>query len=343
MGSKSDDSAKIIRRQENQRQAMVNRGMEQINSIYGGGKYGSASTDKYVPGSPGWNMKPAVYYDAAGNPLDHTFDLTNPDFNKWYTDNQQKGKFSGSLEDLKTSEAQRGTSSAGRLLDSLAGPSNNAVGATFGNPISLSHTFLAGPDRPAITREAVMANYAKYLAKTGGLYTQQQKTTGFDDNFFNKRAADYRDFAMPQFNRQLQEQSKDLVYSMANRGLTSSSASADLGTKLGTEADTQRRGIVDQGQSLANALRQQVEGSRTQLVSQLNASGDPATTTGEALRTAAGFQAPSTFQPIGNLFNTFANTYLANQANQAYTPMQQGYGQRTGANLGYMPPAAIYN
>lgn len=167
---------------------------------------------------------------------------------------------------------------------------------------------------------------------------------GFDDNFYKQRAQDYVNFAMPQLNQQYKQNSDQLAYTMANRGLLDSSAASRTKQSLDLVNAQAAQGIADQGTSQANTLRSNVEGQRQSLITQLEASADPAAATSQALASSTNFAAPSTFAPLGSMFSNWANLYLANQAGQApggttagNNPYQFGYG------LGGSMPSPVGN
>lgn len=143
---------------------------------------------------------------------------------------------------------------------------------------------------------------------------------GFDQNFYDKRAADYEQFAAPQVASQYDNTEKNLVYSLARSGLSGSSVEASKRGALAKENAQQLRNVSDAGQSQANELRRDVEGQRSNLYSQLEASADPGAATNLALRTAQAYERPTSFAPIGNFFKNFTETYLANNEAKMYSP-----------------------
>lgn len=144
----------------------------------------------------------------------------------------------------------------------------------------------------------------------------------FNPAFYEQRKQDYIGYAMPQLYRQLANTNRQGFYGLANRGLTNSGAANQFGSNLGYEANVQKQGIADQAIGQAQQLRRDVEGQRSQLVAQLQASADPTTAAQQALASAGAYSLPSTFAPLGNLFGQFASMYAQNQMNRAYQPQQ---------------------
>jgi hypothetical protein len=143
---------------------------------------------------------------------------------------------------------------------------------------------------------------------------------GFDDKFFNRRARDYENFAAPQVGQQYTRTGNSLAYSLARAGLRNSSVAGQKRAALDLENAQQLRNVADTGRAGANDLRQTVEGQRTNLVSQLNASADPGQASSAALRTAQAYQQPNSFAPIGDMFASWERNYLSNQVARAYDP-----------------------
>lgn len=140
----------------------------------------------------------------------------------------------------------------------------------------------------------------------------------FDEPFYQKRAQEYTNFQLPELARQRTETGNSLAYSLARSGLTKSGTAAYKGAALDREYAQAARGLADEGQNNANQLRKDVEGNRSQLVAQLNASADPSFAAQQAVRSAGAFSAPQSFAPIGDAFASFTNHYVNNQIAKSY-------------------------
>lgn len=153
-----------------------------------------------------------------------------------------------------------------------------------------------------------------------GMENIDARFAGFDDNFYNRRAQDYENYAAPQVGQQFTRTGNSLTYSLARAGLRNSSVAGQKRAALDIENAQQLRNVADTGRAQANDLRQEVENQRSNLVSQLNASADPGQAGAAALRTAQAYQQPTSFTPIGNVFEDWTRNYLANQTARAYDP-----------------------
>lgn len=163
----------------------------------------------------------------------------------------------------------------------------------------------------------------QYRIRTGTDQVNQQ-FAGFNPQFYNQRANDYMAFATPQLGQQFRQTQGAVMGDLANRGLLNSSARNNQVTGLNRELTTQRQGIYDEGQRQAQGLRSQVEGSRNNALSLLYQSADPGAATGLASREVAGFQQPSMFAPIGNLFGNLVNSYYTRKLINSYQPSAAG-------------------
>lgn len=242
---------------EKQRKGLINLGMQQINSIFGGGS--------------------APFYSAA-NASGAEY---NPNAN-YFSFNSQ-GNFSP--------YQMAGKPGSGPRFSGIAG-----------GPILLASLFSDNSRSPE--------NMARAKFKHGGLYNQTtQKFEGFQPDFFNQRAQDYVNYALPQLANQYQSTKASLGYGLANRGLTESGAARSQMSELERETGQAKQQLADTGQNQANALKTQVEGARNDAINKLYQTGDPAQASASAISTAAGFKVPSTFGPITNMFSNLLSQY----------------------------------
>jgi hypothetical protein len=143
---------------------------------------------------------------------------------------------------------------------------------------------------------------------------------GFDDNFYDSRAKDYEAYAKPKLEKEFGNTKRNLVYSLARSGLMGGSVDAEKNANLEDERRQQLRNVSDAGQAQANELRQTVEGQRSNLTAQLQASADPGAAANLALRTAQAYQKPTSYAPIGNFFKEWTGNFIANNEARQYDP-----------------------
>lgn len=136
---------------------------------------------------------------------------------------------------------------------------------------------------------------------------------GFTEDFFDKQAKAYSDFATPQLEDQLADARKQLTYSLARSNLLDSSARADQEATLEKQAGTARQNIADTALATKNSAKTAVAGAKADLISALNSTGDVEGATSNALARATALSAPTQFSPIGSLFANFTSA-LGTQA-----------------------------
>lgn len=186
--------------------------------------------------------------------------------------------------------------------------------------------FGGGGSADKIAKQQRADEIARQQRITAGMADISRVFGGFDDAFYNKRAADYTAYAMPDVERQANQQRKQLVYALARTGNLDSSAATDKAAELQGEVNKQRIAVANEGQNQANALRSQVENTRGNVVAELNATGDSQAASASALRQSQALNQPAGFSPLGNLFLNFADT-VARIGSRA----GNGYGGFTGA------------
>lgn len=180
------------------------------------------------------------------------------------------------------------------------------------------------------------------LLKNGKLFTAgPSKTyTGFTPQFFANRAGAYERYALPQLGKQYNDASASIDYGLADRGLYDSSAGNVARSSLTRENAAQVQNVADVGRSQADDLKTSVENSRQNALAQLYQTADPQGASATALNSAASFQTPSAFQPIGEAFANLASQYAINNQlsyyNQPQYSTQQGYGNSP-VNAGALP------
>jgi hypothetical protein len=150
------------------------------------------------------------------------------------------------------------------------------------------------------------------------LYTKQStQYPGFGPDFYAARTKAFENYAMPFLQQQYGKTANQLKYQLANQGLLGGSSAGQLQNNLQREYGAQRQNIANQALASSQGLQQQIGQGKAQLMGQLQTSVNPLSTANQALGIASQFQAPSPMPAIGNLFQNWANQYLAGQQAQA--------------------------
>ena len=130
----------------------------------------------------------------------------------------------------------------------------------------------------------------------------------FGDPYYQKQAQAYRDYATPQLDRAYGLTKDNLIYALDRSGILQSSAAINKNKELTNEFDQSRLDIANKAQDTANQARQNVEGVRSNIVNQLNATGDDQAAANTAIRQAQALNQPQTaYSPLTGLFASFAN------------------------------------
>jgi hypothetical protein len=158
----------------------------------------------------------------------------------------------------------------------------------------------------------------------------------FDEAFYKGRQQAYVDYATPSLERQAQEARKNLIFALSRTGNLDSSAANERNADLTRETNDARVGIANQGLDMANDSRRQVEGARSGVVAELNATGDSTAAAATALRQATNLATPQGYSPLGQLFEVFSRTASAigSNANNNYRGLIGGGRSLFGAGNG---------
>ncbi len=299
-----------LRNQQKQQEQRVNQGMSMIDAIFGGGTYGTGQAKSYTPGTQ--------YYNLQGSAIPTSFTPGYGDFSSWLGKNENENRM------LQPPRQNLGPGNSGGYRS----PDNT-------RPLNGSPFDLQG------AQGAVWGDYLKSLQGQGGLYTNQVKSTGFDDAFYNRAGQAYESFALPQLNSQYQNQNSALQAQLADRGVLGGSNARMLNSSLNRETGLQKQNIANTALGMENSLRQDVGQAKNTVVNQLISSGNPQLAASQAIAASTQLAAPSPLPAIGNLFQTWANTYLGSQLNSAYGQnpysqyARQPNPQSSGAGAGY--------
>lgn len=170
----------------------------------------------------------------------------------------------------------------------------------------------SGPDYGAMARADETARQGRI---TQGMGQINSTFNQFGKDFYDQRAKAFVDTAMPQLNDQLGKTKDELQYNLARSGLTDSSVRTANESELQRQMDVNKADVAGKGLDFANIARQQVEQNRTDLIGQLNATGDATSAAQGALSRASIAAGQPSISPLGMMFQN--TTGLLGQASQA--------------------------
>lgn len=153
---------------------------------------------------------------------------------------------------------------------------------------------------------------------TQGLGSVNQAFAGFGPDFYNKMQQNYLAATVPQVGQQFRTTQNQLASTMSNHGLLRSSAAQNLGSSLQQQLATNLFNVGNQATQAVQGLQKQVGQEKSNVIAQLQQSANPTLAATQATESASQFAAPSLVQPLGNLFQNWSNTYLANRIGQLY-------------------------
>lgn len=159
-------------------------------------------------------------------------------------------------------------------------------------------------------------------AITSGMGNISKVFSGFNPGFYRGVYDNTVSSLMPQATRQYNQTRKGLGYSLGGKGLIGSSFAREASTDLEAQRNVAEQSIVGQGNEAVRDVQRQVQANKIDVTNQLVTSQDPNLAAQQAIGAAASIHAPSPIAPLGNLFSTFANTYLAGQLAKTYNDPQ---------------------
>lgn len=183
--------------------------------------------------------------------------------------------------------------------------------------------FSSGGDGGAAERARADEEARQGRIRTG-ISNIDSKFSEFDDSFYNKRAQDFQDFARPDVSRQYKDAQSGILYGLARSGnLASSERARQLGI-VNRERDFANMMVADKAKEYANQARANVEQNRTDLINQVQATGDANLAANQAQMRAASIRPNPAFEGLGSLFNTSGSIIKNAKQTEYYNPYAPG-------------------
>lgn len=311
-GGGGGDVAEENRRQEQERQRRIEEGVRRVNEIFEGAPIYEWQTQTVEPG------------DVMGR----------------YTT-------AGGTRDMPLLEFQQRTG----IQPSMAGPftgggqARAGVQGPFGqgewqyNPETGGYAMggrgFGGTGMGAATFDIPQAGEGGYTFDPAtGQYTQRRQvqvgtTGGYGDPFFADIAKRYTDYYNPQLQEQYETARDQLTKTLARQGILQSSAGQGRFSDLLGEYQREQQQLTARGLGEAQRARADVEGLRSDLLSQVEAGMGGETAAAIARNRMAAMTQPKAYDPLGDVFQNVTGTlYSAAQAEKAGRQGLGGLGTR---------------
>lgn len=188
---------------------------------------------------------------------------------------------------------------------------------------------------PSVDDTAAADEAARQKRITEGKAKVNTAFAGFTPDWYAGRSKAYNEFALPQVEDQFKTSADQLKYALARQyGTTQTSEAATREAKLANAYQRAKMDITDKGTALANQARTGIEKERSSVLSQLNATADPAAAADMATTQAKLLQTPDVYDPVANYFGDVteglamsAYPYGVAGAPTSGAPYKSGYGQ----------------
>lgn len=124
----------------------------------------------------------------------------------------------------------------------------------------------------------------------------------FNDAFFGDIRDSFIDFARPQVDDQFRKAGEQSTFGLARSGLLDSSVRGEQNAELQKQYDINLQDINDKARGFEVEARNNVENTRGDLISMLQATGDATGAANAALSRASTLATPPSYSPLGQLF-----------------------------------------
>lgn len=151
----------------------------------------------------------------------------------------------------------------------------------------------------------------------------------FNDEYYKDYENKYLAMAKPDLDKQQVDANEDVLFGLARTGKTKSSSAAKA---YGDVVDTRVRSdlqVADAARDTSSNQRSQIEGARSNLVSQLNATSNAQSAADGARTQALVMNRVPTYSPITNAFSEVTNQFAMNEQNRRIGNPGWGWGITT--------------
>lgn len=151
----------------------------------------------------------------------------------------------------------------------------------------------------------------------------------FNDEYYKDYENKYLAMAKPDLDKQQANANEDVLFGLARTGKTKSSSAAKA---YGDVVDTRVRSdlqVADAARDTSSNQRNQIEATRSNLVSQLNATSNAQSAADGARTQALIMNRVPTYSPVTNAFSEVTNQFAINEQNRRNGSPGWGWGITT--------------
>jgi hypothetical protein len=127
----------------------------------------------------------------------------------------------------------------------------------------------------------------------------------FTPSFYKGQETAYKDYAVPQLDKQHEDAGEELGFDLARRGGLQSSVRADKEADLGELYDLKRQEVTGKAREFGTTARTNVEDARNDLILTLQSTGDASGAAKSALSRAGALSRPPAYSPLEDAFLSF--------------------------------------
>lgn len=299
--------AETARQEETDRQNRIRSGTASINSTFDREFYGAGGTTG-TTAAPAAPVQPLAVETVAGSVDPRAVRAAQ----------RRLDSVGGSRAKQELEAALRGTPSAYRVGE-----------RTFGS-LPEAQSFAASA--PAASAPAASAPADSTAAPASGLA---------GEDYFDRIARAYTDFARPKVEEQLGKAREQLTFALARGGIMDSSIRSNQSADLQRAADEEFQAVADRGREYATKARNSVEDARNNLIATLQVTADNTGATNAALNRAQALTSEPTYSPVGQLFTDFSSGIEQQAALERASALGLGARPRINTGLFGAPNSAV--
>jgi len=181
-------------------------------------------------------------------------------------------------------------------------------------PLDPYEQILDDAKRAREEEEERQARITEGVERIDGIFDQ------FGDDYYSDRRSAYEGYYLPQIEDQYSDAQDNVTYALARSGTLKSTMAGDKMADLLKDYNDQRAAVASNANADVQNAKSRIARQRSNLIQQLNSTGDASRTANEALSQATQlYEEQPEYNPIGDIFAGAASGiggYVKNNQNQ---------------------------